>query len=1064
MASYSAVINVSVSGQAALDKLEGSARSLQTLIQGIKQQRNIFDQSVGTEKTRELKKNLDSLVTSFAAAQDGARQFEVVVGGKTRKVNMYSKTLAGLSHQLGTFRAISDNATVGTDRFVNSLIAANKVSNELARTQARAMTAGTGVTGTPQNVQEVLALGKAIPNTIEGLDFYKGKLEELLATLKLTSNEFRAVEEASAAVDVRLSNARLTGQTSKITPAAGPASRIDTVASYEKRAALAQKVANLEYKQLLTGQQLATANITETQQKELQNRLAQASEALAKGELYVAKRLTNELRNQRILYERGAKTSSPVELETRRNNILNSTQMLEQKALQLKTKGVNVDKQINSLQALQNRLRAQGVNLTEQDLGLIDEELNGLRNVLKLENAILGTRKAQANATKAAAAPGEQAAKNKNAMLQNALIGGAFPLLFGGGAGAVVGGFAGGFIPGNPMMSIVTSALGTMVDQFVASVAEMGVAVTSTSGTFDLMREKALSSSTAVEDQAIALEEQGKVTELANLLTQDLAKSIGGEGVRALQALGDETNILTKEWNLLTAQLFALVAGPLAAFINALNTVLGGITTENRLNTLRNEATSAQQKRLAEITAEERGGEVRNVRGGGQSFIAGPETTEVRQEILKRATAEGIVPVAPPGRVTSADRRTITAPTNRASGKAARDAKREAERVAELVRSQGLVTAELKRQEEFSAKIFAAELAQDPMLARRLKGEQQLVEWGYETANLLEKEESAAGRLALARKQQAKQALILQKTTQDLVKLENDRVEKVNREIAALENELKIKNALTQAERDRLRIEYEMQVLRDSKQYDTGQLAVIENLKKQIAAPTLGADLIRQQIGTLSDEIVKLTDVGNIAITVADGIGSAFSTSFKGIISGSMTAKEALASFFTSVADMFLDMAAQIIAKMITMAILNQILGVLPGGDPAKAGGDWIGAVGRLSPNAAGNAFGANGIIPFAKGGIVNSPTLFPFAKGTGLMGEAGPEAIMPLQRGADGKLGVLASGGGGGDVNVVVNVDAKGSSVEGNDQGANQLGRVISAAVQSELIKQQRPGGILAR
>ena len=304
MASYSAVINVSVSGQAALDKLEGSARSIQTLIQGIKQQKNIFDQAVGSEKTRELKKNLDSLVTSFAAAQDGARQFEVVVGGKTRKVNMYSKTLAGLSHQLGTFRAISDNATVGTDRFVNSLIAANKVSNELARTQARAMTAGTGVTGTPKNVQEVLALGKAIPNTIEGLSFYKGKLEELLATLKLTSNEFRAVEEASAAVDVRLGNARLTGQTSKITTAAGPASRIDTVASYEKRAAFAQKVADLEYKQLLTGQQIVKSKLDETQQAELQKRLEQASQALAEGDLALAKRLTNELRNQRIQYER----------------------------------------------------------------------------------------------------------------------------------------------------------------------------------------------------------------------------------------------------------------------------------------------------------------------------------------------------------------------------------------------------------------------------------------------------------------------------------------------------------------------------------------------------------------------------------------------------------------------------------------------------------------------------------------------------------------------------------------------------------------------------------------
>jgi tape measure domain-containing protein len=407
----------------------------------------------------------------------------------------------------------------------------------------------------------------------------------------------------------------------------------------------------------------------------------------------------------------------------------------------------------------------------------------------------------------------------------------------------------------------------------------------------------------------------------------------------------------------------------------------------------------------------------------------------------------------------------ITAPVNlppsdgggAAADKAAKDAERERERVAELVRSQALVTAELKRQEEFSAKIFAAELAKDPMLARRLKGEQQLMEWGYETANLLEKEESIQGQLAIARAQQAKQALILQKTTQDLVKLENDRVESANKDIAALENELKIKNALTQAERDRLRIEYEMQVLRDSKQYDTGQLAVIENLKKQIAAPTLGADLIRQQIGTLSDEILKLTDVGNIAITVADGIGSAFSTSFKGIIDGSMSAKEALASFFTSVADMFLDMAAQIIAKMITMAILNAVLGVLPG-----AGGAGSGTLALSSNPNVGAYMGGGGIEgitmgtfggAMANGGPVSSGQTY-------MVGERGPELFVP------GRSGTIVANDkmGGGSTNVVVNVDAKGSSVEGNEQGANQLGRVISAAVQSELIKQQRPGGLLAR
>jgi hypothetical protein len=231
------------------------------------------------------------------------------------------------------------------------------------------------------------------------------------------------------------------------------------------------------------------------------------------------------------------------------------------------------------------------------------------------------------------------------------------------------------------------------------------------------------------------------------------------------------------------------------------------------------------------------------------------------------------------------------------------------------------------------------------------------------------------------------------------------------------------------------------------------------------------ADRVRGELNTLADPINAIT-------TAAAGIGDAFSTSFKGIISGSMTAKEALANFFTSVADMFLDMAAQIITKMITMAILNAVLGVLPGSSGALPGAapqmtpgaivTPTGFSGQFAGLAANGATFANGIATFARGGVVGSPTMFKFAQGgamrTGLMGEAGPEAIMPLTRGPGGQLGVSNFGGGGGAVNVVVNVDAKGSSVEGDEQGANQLGRVISAAVQSELIKQQRPGGILTR
>ena len=113
-----------------------------------------------------------------------------------------------------------------------------------------------------------------------------------------------------------------------------------------------------------------------------------------------------------------------------------------------------------------------------------------------------------------------------------------------------------------------------------------------------------------------------------------------------------------------------------------------------------------------------------------------------------------------------------------------------------------------------------------------------------------------------------------------------------------------------------------------------------------------------------------------------------------------------------------------------------------------------------LALNAKGNIYAKNKIVPFAYGGIVNKPTIFPMAKGAGVMGEAGPEAIMPLRRGRNGKLGVEASGGVG---NVVVNVDASGSRVQGDQPNAKALGSAIGAAVQAELIKQKRPGGLLS-
>jgi lambda family phage tail tape measure protein len=261
-------------------------------------------------------------------------------------------------------------------------------------------------------------------------------------------------------------------------------------------------------------------------------------------------------------------------------------------------------------------------------------------------------------------------------------------------------------------------------------------------------------------------------------------------------------------------------------------------------------------------------------------------------------------------------------------------------------------------------------------------------------------------------------------------------------------------------------LEQQIQDLKDAGR----ELSTLDILKRKYLAdwntldPVLRnqLELLAAQVDALKNQQKAIEGLRN----VAGAIGDAFGNSFKSVITGAATAKEALASFFSSVADSFADMAAKMIAEWIKLAILNTIVRIFnpaPGLSDLNAPASISNPLGVL--NANGNAFAANGIVPYAKGGIVNRPTMFKFARGgtmqTGIMGEAGPEAIMPLKRGADGKLGVQAAGGSG--ITVNVSVDANGTQVQGDPGQGQQLGRVIAGAVQAELIKQQRPGGLLA-
>jgi lambda family phage tail tape measure protein len=179
----------------------------------------------------------------------------------------------------------------------------------------------------------------------------------------------------------------------------------------------------------------------------------------------------------------------------------------------------------------------------------------------------------------------------------------------------------------------------------------------------------------------------------------------------------------------------------------------------------------------------------------------------------------------------------------------------------------------------------------------------------------------------------------------------------------------------------------------------------------------------------------------NFGAQVADSVKGAF----QGL-------EDQLVSFVTTGKASFADLAKSIIADIARIAIRQAIIAPLLKG---------VGGIFGLT-FANGGVFAQNGIQKFARGGIVDKPTLFPFAKGTGLMGEAGPEAIMPLRRGRDGRLGVEAAGGGGG-VNVTVNVDATGTRAQGDEGRAGQFARAISEAVKNEIVTQKRPGGLLA-
>ena len=212
---------------------------------------------------------------------------------------------------------------------------------------------------------------------------------------------------------------------------------------------------------------------------------------------------------------------------------------------------------------------------------------------------------------------------------------------------------------------------------------------------------------------------------------------------------------------------------------------------------------------------------------------------------------------------------------------------------------------------------------------------------------------------------------------------------------------------------------------------------------------------IEDDIGGLDDEVatlgLSLSDAASMAAafqaelrgmqdsmlytgrevqSMSRSIGGGLRRAFDGLVFDGERLSDALKSVLTSVIDAAYSAAMQ--------PVTNALGGVISNGINSVLGG--------LMPFARGGVFSQGRVTPFARGGLVNSPVAFPMQGGMGLMGEAGPEAIMPLVRGPDGRLGVSSSGGSG-PVNITMNISTP--DVEGfrrsQSQIAAQMGRALA-------------------
>ena len=224
------------------------------------------------------------------------------------------------------------------------------------------------------------------------------------------------------------------------------------------------------------------------------------------------------------------------------------------------------------------------------------------------------------------------------------------------------------------------------------------------------------------------------------------------------------------------------------------------------------------------------------------------------------------------------------------------------------------------------------------------------------------------------------------------------------------------------------------------------KFTTIKDLQDQIRIANEEASFsIVKGLQDVNSEIRRLNSAQFQVVELSKVLGTSFQESFKGIIRGTMSVGDAFRNMFMRIADHFLDMAAQMMAAQLQKGFLGLFGNMFGGGLSSVPFVPSLGGAGFTGEG------GPSPLLGFANGGRppIGRPSL---------VGERGAELFVPDRAGT-----IIPNHELGGGMNIVVNVDASGSNVEGDEDEGRALGIALSAAIETELIKQKRPGGLLA-